>query len=93
MKNVRYIINLLFLFITYNSFASNIVYNIYHHPQQLHITLEFNGNTSGVTHISIPSNIWGHDLDKQIKNLKILDNSIKQEDSNILLHKSNQIII
>lgn len=97
MKNIKCIVITLstislYFCVACNTFASEITYDIYNHPQKLHITLKFNGNKNGITSITIPSNTWGHDLKKQIKNIQILDKSIKQKDLNTFLHKSNQRI-
>lgn len=74
---------------------ANITYDLYHEPQdeKLHIELEFTGDKTGKTTISIPKNIWGHDVGKQIKNYKILSSDCHvKESKNILLHKPSQKI-
>jgi hypothetical protein len=93
-KRIFLIFGIIFscFFITCGACASEITYDIYHHPQKLHIILQFTGSKDGITKINIPSNIWGHDLSKQIKNIQILDKTIIQKDPDILSHKPNQII-
>lgn len=97
MKYIKYaIITCVVIFFyacsAWNTFAAEIIYDIYHHPEKLNIILQFKGNDNGVTNINIPSNIWGHNLNKQIKNIRLLDKNIRQKDSNTFLHNVGQVI-
>ncbi|MDP5110476.1 MAG: hypothetical protein NWP47_03735, partial [Rickettsiaceae bacterium] len=72
--------------------ASEIRYDIYHYPEKLNIRLQFIGEDNGVTKLNIPDKIWGHDVSKQIGNIRILDNNAELKDSDTLHYKKNSRI-
>lgn len=92
MKYFKTLIFVIYFCIAPKILASEITYDIYHYPEKLHIILKFQGNKNGITEIKIPSNIWGHNLAKQIKNIQVLDEAIATKNLNIFSHKPNQII-
>lgn len=68
------------------TFAAGITYDIFHHPQKLHVKLEFNGNQNGITEIKIPTKIWGHDLNKQIMNIEVIGKNTLLKNHKIINH-------
>ena len=82
---------LLILFHQSSHAFTNLTYEIKHlaDEKKLQVKLEFVSTKSNHTKLNIPSKIWGHDLDKQIRNIEVYNGQfIKQ--TNTIIHKPNQ---
>ena len=86
-----FLLIIIFSVINTSSFAEVLKYDIYHYTDKLHIRLEFKSFKGNITELIVPSNIWGHEPSKQIKNIKL--HSVGKIDSNNISHEKDSYII